>query len=76
MGCWLRRSGIWREGNDDFRRGMTFFYVSDGSGGFSNRVASVDHRSYFSGFDKSAEGGQVVSIHFRNEECEFLPGER
>ena len=61
------------ERNDDFRRGVPFFYVSDGIGSFNQRVASVDHRGYLSGLDKSAEGHQVVSIQFRNEEREFLP---
>jgi hypothetical protein len=61
---------------DDFRRGVPFFYVIDGSSGFSQRVASVYHWGYFSLFDKSAKDRQVVSIHFRNEEREFVPDER
>ena len=32
------------ERNDDFRAGVPFFYVSDGTGGFSQRIASVDRR--------------------------------
>ena len=78
IGSWCGRdiTADLLERDDDFRRGMTFFYVSDGGGGFGQRVASVDHRGYFSGPDQSAEGRQVVSIHFRDEESEFLPNER
>ena len=57
---------------DDFRRGVPLFQVSYGIGGFSEGVASVDHWGYLSSFDKSAEHHQVVFIHFRDEECEFL----
>ena len=57
---------------DNFRRGVPFFQVSYSIGGFGERVASVDRRGYLSGFDKSAERHQVVSIYFRDEECEFL----
>jgi hypothetical protein len=64
------------ERDDDFRWGVPVFYVSNGTGGFSQRVASVDHRGYLSGLDKSAERHQVVSIHFCYEECEFLPQEQ
>ena len=32
------------ERNEDFRPGVPFFCVSDGTGRFSQRIASVDHR--------------------------------
>ena len=50
--------------DDDFRPGVPLFYISDGIGGFKQLVAFVDHRSYLSGLDKSAEGRQVVSLRF------------
>src|SRR6266568_6825518 len=64
------------EGNDDFRPGVPFFCVSDGTSGFSQRIASVDRRGEFFGVDKPTKGGQVVSIYFRNEERELLPQEQ
>src|SRR5205823_2437278 len=64
------------ECDQHFRPGVPFFYVSDGLGGLRQRVASVDHRGYFSGLDQSAEGRQVVSIDIRNEEFELLSQER
>src|SRR5437868_5575560 len=56
-----QRSPNLLECDQHFRPGVPFFYVSDGLGGLRQRVASVDHRGYFSGLDQSAEGRQVVS---------------
>jgi hypothetical protein len=72
----LQRLLVLLERNDDFRPGVSVFCASESIGGFIQRIASVDLRGEFSGVDKSAKGRQVVSIHFRNEECELLPDER
>ena len=40
---WQRVAAI-SEREDDFCSGVPFFYVSDSTGGFSQRIASVDHR--------------------------------
>ena len=36
-----QRLPVLLERDDDFRLGMPFFYVSDGTGGFSQRIASA-----------------------------------
>src|SRR4029434_4636500 len=62
--------------DDYLRASVPFFHVGDGIGDFRPRVASVDDRCYFPGFDHFAKKRQVVSTDIRNEKLEFLSPKR
>src|SRR6185437_5165306 len=66
---------LW-EGDEDFRRGVPLFHVSDGVGGLRQGVSLVNHRDYFSGLNQLAQARQVVAIDIRNQESELLTQER
>ena len=48
--------------NDDLRPRMPLLCVSDGIGSFIERIAPVNHRSYFPGRNQFAKPGQIISI--------------
>jgi hypothetical protein len=64
--------GFLLECDDNFRPGVSFFCVSHGVGRFTERVASIDYRDYFSVGDQFSKGHQVVSIDICNDEFEVL----